>query len=678
MSALLCAGLGLFTLSRNPRHPANIGFTLGMLSLALIGTGGAVILYSGAEKEAAGLGVRLSLIGTALLPATWLLFTIVFARSNYGEVLKKWTPALTISFVISIFFALMSGSVVSITASGFYTVGSIGRYFYIYLILGLVVNLIQLENTLRSSSGESRRKAKYVIFGVGGILAFFIYMASQSLLFGSLNVQILPVVSAVVLISTSVMTLSIVKHRLMGIDIFISRYVVYNSLSLLLVGAYLLSVGIIAHAIRYFDIPFDYFFTTLFIFISMLTLTILLFSSRVRRKSQLFITRHFYRQKYEFREKWLEATERISLKKTVEEISKTLREMISETIAPKSVHLWLYNPISGEYHCDEEVGEEFSSRPRSHPLVERATELLAPFMIDGSDEVTVEVAAIATATGSVLCSPMATRSDIVGFLLIGSDLTGEPYTEDDFGLLKALTTQAAVRIKNITLSENLMNAKEIEAFHRMSSFIMHDLKNLTNSLSLVSQNARENIDNPEFQKDAIRSIDITVERMKGLIGKLSDLPGDLDLKKNTVNIKTVVGNAIEKLPSNSTKSVAVISEIDASYRVDVDPEAMDMVFLNLLKNAHEAVGAEGRITIRAVPNDGNIDVTITDNGVGMDHEYMQSSLFRPFKTTKKGGFGIGLFQCKTIIDAHGGKIEVKSAEGGGTTFKVTLPASAGH
>ncbi len=167
LSAILCTGLALFTLSRNPRHPANIGFALGMLSLALIGAGNAIILSPREVTDGANLGVRLSMIGTALLTPAWLLFTIVFARNNYGYILKRWAPALAASFAISLFFAIMSGSVILTTTSGGYMIGPIGRYLYIYLILGLVMNLIQLENTLRSSSGEARRKAKYVIFGVG-------------------------------------------------------------------------------------------------------------------------------------------------------------------------------------------------------------------------------------------------------------------------------------------------------------------------------------------------------------------------------------------------------------------------------------------------------------------------------------------------------------------------------
>ncbi len=473
------------------------------------------------------------------------------------------------------------------------------------------------------------------------------------------------------------MTLSIVKHRLLDINIFISRYVVYNSLTLLLVGTYLLSVGIIAHAIRYFDVPFNYFFTTLFIFISILTMTILLFSSRLRRKSQLFITRHFYRQKYEFREKWLEATERISLKKTVDEIAMALMEMIAETIAPKGLRLWLYDPVAVEYtNNDDKIREEFRSIPKTHKIVEHAKALGAPFMIDELDAESEEIAAFAAGTDSVLCAPMAAGQVIVGLVFVGPDLSGEPYTEDDFGFLKALTTQAAVRIRNIMLSVDLMNAKEVEAFHQMSSFIMHDLKNLTNSLSLVSQNAKNNIDNPEFQKDAIKSIDSNVERMKGLIGRLSNLPMEPDIKRSAVALSDAVKSVLRRLPAREAGNVVVLNEIEPAYRVNVDPEAMDMVFFNLLKNAHEAVGEEGRITIRAIANNANIEVTITDNGVGMPREYVRSALFKPFKTTKKDGFGIGLFQCKTIIDAHGGKLEVQSAEGEGTTFKLTLPTSA--
>ena len=133
-----------------------------------------------------------------------------------------------------------------------------------------MLNLIQLENTLRSSSGSKRWQIKYVVFGIGAIISLFIYLASQALLFSTINIISIPLTSSVILISSSIMALFIIRHRLMDIDIFISRYVIYNSMTIVIVGLYLLSVGIITQGIRYFNIPLNYFFATLFVFIAAL------------------------------------------------------------------------------------------------------------------------------------------------------------------------------------------------------------------------------------------------------------------------------------------------------------------------------------------------------------------------------------------------------------------------
>lgn len=689
LSAVLCAGLGLFTFSRNPRHPANIGFTLGMFCLAVNEAGSVMALLS--AGEGALLGMRTSLIGQALLPVAWLFFSIVFARSNYKEILSRWVPVLIGAGIISGFFMLRAGNpgfiaLSSIAGSIFeeeatsFIIGPFGRYFYIYLILGLVLCLVQLENTLRSSTGSKRWHIKYVIFGVGSILAFFIYLSSQALLFSTLDIQNIPLASSVILISVSILALFIIKHRLLDVDIFISRYVIYNSLTVFLVGLYLLSVGIIAHGIKYFNIPFNYFFTTLFVFVSILALFILFFTSTLRRKAQLFINRHFYKHKYEFRDKWMETIEKISSKRSVEETHKTLAEMVSDTMGAKDVYLWLYDPISREYcAARDDLDAVFKKIKCSHPLVEQTKICMGPFMINDIEGKTAdtsqrkEFAPLLAATGAVLCAPLIADQDIVGFILQGEDLSGEPYRQDDFEFLKAVTTQAAVQIKNIRLTQELLNVKEVEAFHRLSAFVMHDLKNLTNSLSLVSQNARHNINKPEFQQDALKTIDSTVTRMKGLIERLSNLPREVEIKKERVELKSLIHNAIRKIPLTSADNVTVTNEIDYVPPVNVDPDAMEMVFLNIFTNAYQASIKDGRITVRASLSNNNVDITISDNGVGISKEFIERDLFKPFKTTKKNGLGIGLFQCKTIIEAHGGTIEVQSELKKGTTFKVSLP-----
>ena len=105
-----------------------------------------------------------------------------------------------------------------------------------------------------------------------------------------------------------------------------------------------------------------------------------------------------------------------------------------------------------------------------------------------------------------------------------------------------------------------------------------------------------------------------------------------------------------------------------------DPEEIHNVLTNLVLNAHEASGDSGHITVKTSRENGWVLLTVADDGAGMTPEFVESSLFKPFQTTKKHGLGIGLFQSKTIVEAHGGRIEVSSAPGRGTTFRVLLPA----
>ncbi|HDH50613.1 MAG TPA: PEP-CTERM system histidine kinase PrsK, partial [Nitrospirae bacterium] len=546
--AALCFVLGLFTFFRDVRHPLNIGFALGMVSLAIIEAGDAIVLLSNAERQIALPGIRLTLIGQAILPAAWLLFSIVFARAGYKKILSRWTPVLLGTAIVSLFFVLMVGSskFISISLSGLFILGPVGRYFYIYLLLGLVLNLVHLENTLRSSSSFNRFQIKHVIFGVAAILAFFIYLSSQALLFRTLNIRTIPVISVVILISTTMIAIFIVRHRLLSVDIYISRYVVFNSLTVLIVGFYLLTVGMITFGIKSLDLPFNYFFTTLFIFISILALVMLLFTDRLRRKVQLFINRNFYKHKYDFREQWMETIEKISTKMSLDEIQRTIIEMVSETMGAKDIRLWLYDPVSRDYliTMDKLVAAN-RHISRTHPLVQHMKKHMGPFMINEflNNRHNKDINVLKEETKAVLCAPLVVGQEIIGFILQGDNPAGEPYGQDDFEILKAMTTQSAVQLKNIRLTQDLIAAREVEVFYRMSSFIAHDLKNLTNSLSLTSQNARYNMDNPEFQRDTINTINNTVSRMKGLIERLSTIPKALELKRENVELGGLIRNA---------------------------------------------------------------------------------------------------------------------------------------
>jgi len=112
-----------------------------------------------------------------------------------------------------------------------------------------------------------------------------------------------------------------------------------------------------------------------------------------------------------------------------------------------------------------------------------------------------------------------------------------------------------------------------------------------------------------------------------------------------------------------------------SVTAHIDRDEIEKVVINLLINAKES-GSSERDLLLEVGHDGEVYFTVADKGCGMAEDFIKSSLFRPFKTTKQKGFGVGLYQCRQIIEAHKGRIEVHSTVGTGTTFRICLPGAS--
>jgi hypothetical protein len=117
---------------------------------------------------------------------------------------------------------------------------------------------------------------------------------------------------------------------------------------------------------------------------------------------------------------------------------------------------------------------------------------------------------------------------------------------------------------------------------------------------------------------------------------------------------------------------------DVQEDVLLDRDQMMRVVANLLTNAREALGGSGQIDLEATEGRGPdgrawVRIAVRDTGRGMSEDFIRTSLFRPFTSTKSAGLGIGLVQCRGIVEAHGGTITVDSRPGHGTTFTVVIP-----
>lgn len=259
----------------------------------------------------------------------------------------------------------------------------------------------------------------------------------------------------------------------------------------------------------------------------------------------------------------------------------------------------------------------------------------------------------------------------MGVAILADRVNGVSYTVEELDLLKCIGDQLAAALLNLRLTEDLMQSKELEAFQTMSTFFVHDLKNAASSLNLTLRNLPVHFDDPEFRADALRGIGNTVSRIDHMIERLSALRNKVEPKLEESDLNELVGETLERI--GGMPGVEIEKELRPLPKIFADREQIRSVITNLLLNARDAVGTAGRIRVQTSMEDGRAVLAIEDNGSGMSPQFMKESLFRPFQSTKKKGLGIGMFQSKTTIEAHGGNIRVESATGQGTTFRVSLP-----
>jgi putative PEP-CTERM system histidine kinase len=263
---------------------------------------------------------------------------------------------------------------------------------------------------------------------------------------------------------------------------------------------------------------------------------------------------------------------------------------------------------------------------------------------------------------------------LLGALVLADRVNGAPYTTEELELLHCIAAQTASVLVNLHLADEVAQARELDAFRTMSTFFVHDLKNAAASLNLMLKNVPAHRDDPTFLEDAFRCVGNTATRIDQTIARLSALRQRPLVEKVEADLNELVNKALRQL--DGTGTVELSKDLQPLPAVLADREQIQSVVTNLVVNAREAVTAGGHIQVRTEHRDHSVVLSVADDGCGMSAAFLHDSLFRPFQSTKKNGLGIGLFQSRTVIEAHGGSIKVESETGKGTTFRVTLPARA--
>ncbi|MFZ5776235.1 MAG: sensor histidine kinase [Thermodesulfobacteriota bacterium] len=243
-----------------------------------------------------------------------------------------------------------------------------------------------------------------------------------------------------------------------------------------------------------------------------------------------------------------------------------------------------------------------------------------------------------------------------------------------FNAFQRMNRELRVRQRQLVQSEKLA------ALGTLLAGVAHELNNPLSNISTSAQILAEEIETGEmdFKKNLLRQIDTQTDKARDIVRSLLEFSRVKEFSREPVGLRSLLDDTMRLLRGQLAKGVAVELDVAEEIVILVDKQRMQQVFLNLLKNAADAIGESGHIWVSAqrtvAPGEPLIEIVIEDDGPGIAPEVVKK-IFDPFFTTKDvgKGSGLGLFVVYDIVEAHGGHITVDSRPGNGTAFVIWLP-----
>lgn len=637
------------------------------------------IAYNAASGEIPLLLLKLVELGRSV---AWLVFLYLVLSRRPQEVSSARFHYLVpaILFLLSLVILIQTVntnhlSAQTVPGSDSYNITYIG-----YLLLS-VLGLLLVEQLYRTTKFSARWTIKFLCLGVGGILVYDFFLYSEALLFNRINPDLWHVRGAINGICVPLIAISVARNPQWKLDIFVSRHVVYQSTATLAAGIYLMLMAITGYYIRNIGGTWGTSLEVVFFFSAIIILLVLMFSEQLRTNLKIFLAKHFYKNKYDYREEWLEITHVLANQESSSNIYKTAILATANIMKCTGGGLWLcesgseFRQKEAVKFYDKATGElTFESTSLALVLEKKYVIDIRKYKQSAESYENIELPPELVKVKDVwLLIPLISGEAMLGFIVLVHPITNMSFNQEDEDLLRTVGYQIASYIALFKATNALSEARQFEAFNRLSAFVVHDIKNLVAQLSMITSNAEKHKDNPEFISDAFATIDSAVSKMKRLLSNLSKEKSVGSSKHQLVQLEKLVNDVIQSRKIEMPHPEIIKS--DSKLTINTDAAKLAMVLEHMIQNAQEATPDKGKVALVLQENNGYVEIKIIDNGSGMDEEFIKNRLYKPFDTTKgNAGMGIGVYESREVISELGGRISVESDVGKGTTFTIRLPA----
>ena len=471
-----------------------------------------------------------------------------------------------------------------------------------------------------------------------------------------------------------------------GWRIRLSRAATFQSLSLLAICAYFAVMAVLVTALR--GSGFDWTRALLVALLAAMTVgaMVLLPSSRARGWAKVKIAKHLFEHRYDYRTEWLRFTDTIGAggadaPPLGQRVIKAFADILDApgglllivdengSIEPAASWNWSGNANPGAAIPGSEALAFWLSVGAEGRIIDfdahsggwadaRDLELDIPKPLLGEKQAWTGV-------------PLIHDDRLVGLVLLAAPDYRRSLDWEDFDLLRTAGRQAASSLAEAHGQQALMNAQRFEDFNRRFAFILHDVKNLVSQLSLLARNAERHADNADFRSDMVATLKGSVGKMNDLLARLAPAADQRPARPEPTPLRPLIASAVAA--KRGDHEVMLLG--DGNIWVMADALLLEQAVGHLIQNAVDASSALHPVTVRMEGGEERVTISIADSGSGMDSDFVRTRLFQPFASTKKGGFGVGAFEAKSLVHAMGGRLSVESRPGEGSCFTIILPAA---
>jgi putative PEP-CTERM system histidine kinase len=553
-------------------------------------------------------------------------------------------------------------------------------------VLGLaLMGLILLEQIYRNSTRSARRALRYFVVGVGGMFVFDLFLFSQVELASGISANAWNVRGVVNSFAVPMIALAVRNNPQWSLNIFVSRQAVFYTMTFVAVGIYLVAMVLGGYVVRDLGGSWGDVGEILFFAGAAVVLAALVTSRALRRQAAVFISKHFYSNKYDYRIEWLRFIQTLS-SASEDDIRRTSVRAVAQ----------IFSSPGGILFLRDEQGRQFVPAT-GWPMRVDTVNGIAPVSVN-SDLVrfvhekqwiidlreyrripdlyrNIELPEWLRANPTLrIVSPILEPDGLAGFFVLYDPPPPFELTYEDRDLLKMVGRHVATQLAQRDADRKLAESRQFEAYNRLTAFMMHDLKNSVAQLQLIVANAERHKRKPEFMEDTVATIANTVDRMNRLIDQIRNTP--TSARTQVIRLDELITSAVARCSLRQPVPL-LHREDDCAICVKADAERLSAVLEHIIRNAQDAA-PEGQVSVRVTEVKGEAVIVVTDTGQGMDPEFVRERLFRPFDSTKGfKGMGIGAYQTREYVQMLGGRVEVQSTPGQGTSFSITLPAERG-